>query len=68
MKAITQIKCKLGYTAPEIVNRVFCNYIELLLSKHLPTSDNEWAIKGWKILTDSCDNVHNLTIQEYNYL
>lgn len=66
IKAIAHIKNKLGYTAPEIVNTIFCNYIQLLISKHLPTTDNDWAIKGWKILTDSCDHVQNLTLKEYN--
>ena len=60
IEACKRIKYKLSYTAPEIINIVFCNYIELLIAKYLPRKNNEWAKKSWKILTDCSLNINNL--------
>lgn len=65
LEACKHIKYKLSYTAPEIVNNVFCNYIEIMIAKHLPTENNEWAKKSWEILTKSTLVVHELIIKEY---
>lgn len=64
IKKFENIKYKLAFSAPEVINFTFGKKLQDI-TPLLPKEQKEWSDKGWKIIIDSYIKGHQLTIQDF---